>query len=107
MNKSVNYSGDYLQSNDFFTVELISIIVSNLKTRAQLLDTIILQQSICSTVTLAALILITYICNLILLTGYVPRDFGYGVTYPVPKCSSKTIELMILEVAYNRESRCI
>ena len=33
VNKSVNCSSDYLHANDFFTVELISIIVSNLKTR--------------------------------------------------------------------------
>ena len=75
MNKSVNYSGDYLQSNDFFTVELISIIVSNLKTRRTAgYDNLTAEHLLYSHP--AALILITYICNLILLIGYVPRDFG-------------------------------
>ena len=27
-------------------------------------------------------------CNLILLSGYVPLEFGKGVTFPIPKCSS-------------------
>ena len=28
---------------------------------------------------------ITYLCNLMLLTGYVPSQFGIGLTFPIPK----------------------
>ena len=63
MNKSVNYSGDYLHANDFFTVELISIIVINLKIRkAAGYDNLTAEHFLYSHP--AALILITYICKL-------------------------------------------
>ena len=33
----------------------------------------------------SGLLCITYLCNLMLLTGYVPAQFGTGVTHPIPK----------------------
>ena len=85
--KCVNYCGNYLHPDDFFTVELLSIIVSNLKTgRAAGFDGLTAEHLIHSHP--AALLLITYMCNLILLSGYVPLEFGIGVTFPIPKCSS-------------------
>ena len=67
-NKCVNYSGNYLPQTIFFTVELLSIIVSNLKTgRAAGFDGLTAEHLIHSHP--AALLLIIYMCNLILLSG--------------------------------------
>ena len=30
--------------------------------------------------------ILMYLFNLMLLSGYVPMEFGFGITYPIPKC---------------------
>ena len=66
-NKYKSYSGDYLTSDDFFTVEQINKAVVDLKVgKAAGYDGIMAEHLLYSHP--SALILITYLCNLILLT---------------------------------------
>ena len=34
----------------------------------------------------AAIVIICYLCNLMLISGHVPSEFAVGLTYPIPKC---------------------
>ena len=82
-----NYSGAYVSPEDFFSVETVSEVVNNLKTgRAAGLDGIMAEHLVYGHP--SAIILLTYLCNLILLTGYVPKQFGLGLTFPIPKGQS-------------------
>ena len=43
---------------------------------------------------LMAIVFITYLCNLMLLAGYVPDEFDVGITFPIPKeCQAKITNL--------------
>ena len=85
-NKYKSYSGDYLASDDFFTVEQINKAVVGLKVvKAAGYDGTMAEHLLYSH---PSALLITYSCNLILLTGHVPAEFGLGVTHPILKCKS-------------------
>ena len=69
---------------NFFTVELVGTVISNLKTgKAAGLDGIVVEHLLHSHP--SAVLLVTYLCNLILLTGHVPSEFGMGLTFPILK----------------------
>ena len=69
-----NYAGDFLNINDLFTIELISKIICELKTgRAPGLDGLTTEHLLnCHP---SAHLLITLLCNLILVSGHVPAQF--------------------------------
>ena len=83
-NNLKSYSGDFLSPGDFFTVELVGKIICELKTgRAPGIDNLSTEHLLhCHP---SAILLVTYICNLILLTGHVPVQMTQGVTYPLAK----------------------
>lgn len=83
--KIKNYTGDFLSVSDFFSIELVSKTICELKTgRASGLDGLSAEHlHSCHPI---AHLLITYFCNLMLLSGYVPDQFALGVTFPIPKC---------------------
>ena len=82
--KFEHYFGNFLNSSDFFTVELVAKIICGLKTgRASGADGLTAEHLLhCHP---SSHVLITYICNLMLLSGHVPAQFGLGVTFPIPK----------------------
>ena len=69
---------------DFFSVELISRIICELKlNKAAGYDNITTEHLLhCHPI---VHVFITYLCNLMLLSGLVPTEFGVGVTFPIPK----------------------
>ena len=82
----VNYVGDKMKQADFFTVELTSKLICELKTgKAPGFDNISTEHLLYCHPSVP--VYITYLCNLILLTGHVPSEFGIGVTFPIPKGS--------------------
>ena len=80
----INYSGDDLKRSDLFTVENICKIICDLKIgKAAGFDNIESEHLLyCHPV---VHVYITYLCNLILLTGHVPLEFGRGIIFPIPK----------------------
>ena len=89
-----HYVGDYLSASDFFSVELVSRIICELKNgRASGLDGLTAEPlSNCHP---SAHLIITYLCNLMLLSGHVPSQFGSGLTFPIPKIKfgNKTVSV--------------
>ena len=82
--KILGYHGDELKKDDFFSVELISQIICELKVgKAAGYDKISTEHLLnCHPI---IHVYITYLCNLILLSGHDPTEFGVGVTFPIPK----------------------
>ena len=82
--KILGYHGDELKKDDFFSVELISQIICELKVgKAAGYDKISTEHLLnCHPI---IHVYITYLCNLILLSGHVPTEFGVGVTFPIPR----------------------
>ena len=82
--KSEQYFGDFLTPQDFFTVELVSKIISSLKQhRAAGIDGLTAEHLLHSHP--SAILVINYLCNLMLISGYVPHDFLKGITFPIEK----------------------
>ena len=79
-----DYQGDQLQMKDFFSVELISRIICELKlNKAAGYDNITTEHLLhCHPI---VHVFITYLCNLMRLSGHVPTEFGVGVIFPIPK----------------------
>ena len=82
-----NYMGDELKKDDFFSVEIISKIICQLKIgKAAGLDKIETEHLLyCHPL---VHVYITYLCNLMLLSGHVPSEFGIGVIFPIQKSNS-------------------
>ena len=82
----LDYAGDRLNKNSFFSVELICKVICELKSgKASGADDITSEHIVhCHQ---AGHLLITYMCNLMLLAGHVPPQFGIGVTFPIPKAN--------------------
>ena len=82
--KFINYVGDGIDSNDFFSVELVCKLICERKTgKAAGLDKISTEHLLhCHPL---VYVYLTYLFNLMLLTGYVPLEFGIGVIFPIPK----------------------
>jgi hypothetical protein len=68
----------------YFSVELISVMICQLKTgRAPGLDGLTTEHLLnCHP---AVHLVITYLCNLMLMSGHVPAQFSVGVTFPIEK----------------------
>ena len=79
-----NYFGDHLSSESLFTTELVGKIVAELKTgRAAGIDGLTAEHLLyCHP---AAIVIICYLCNLMLISGHVPSEFAVGLTHPIPK----------------------
>ena len=86
-NEIQSYVGDFICPDDFFSVELLGKIVCELKLgRAPGIDGLTTEHFLhCHP---SAIVLLTYLCNLILLCGHVPSQFMIGITYPIEKGSS-------------------
>ena len=80
-----SYFGDHLTSESLFTTELVGKIVAELKTgRAAGIDGLTAEHLLyCHP---AAIVIICYLCNLMLISGHVPSQFAVGLTHPIPKC---------------------
>ena len=82
--KFINYCGDKIALDEYFSVELISRLICDLKVEKSAgYDGIAAEHLLhCHP---SCHVYITYLCNLMLLTGYVPSQFGIGLTFPIPK----------------------
>lgn len=79
-----HYFGDFLNLDDLFSVELISTVICELKTgRAPGLDGLTTEHLLYCHPSIH--LMITYLCNLVLLSGHVPSQFGIGLTFPIEK----------------------
>ena len=78
------YSGDALVSRDLFSVEVICKIICDLKTgKAYGFDGLMAENLLhCHP---SALVVVTYLCNLMILSGHVPSQFTKGLTFPIEK----------------------
>ena len=85
-NTFLDYAEDRLNKNSFFTVELICKVICELKSgKASGADDITSEHIVrCHQ---AGHLLLTYKCNLMLLAGHVPPQFGIGVTFSIPKAN--------------------
>ena len=83
-NKLVNYFGDILTCDDLLTIELVCKVICELKTgRASGLDGVTTEHLLyCHP---SVHLLITILCNLILMSGHVPSQFAVGLTFPLEK----------------------
>ena len=82
--KFINHCGDKIALDEYFSVELISKLICDLKVgKSAGYDGIAAEHLLhCHP---SCHVYITYLCNLMLLTGYVPSQFGIGLTFPIPK----------------------
>ena len=78
------YSGDALVSRDLFSVEVICKIICDLKTgKAYGFDGLMAENLLhCHP---SSLLVVTYLCNLMILSGHVPSQFTKGLTFPIEK----------------------
>ncbi|MFZ2538984.1 MAG: reverse transcriptase family protein [Oscillospiraceae bacterium] len=94
LERFTNYVGDHFDANKFFSVELVSLLIAELKTgKAPGPDGLTVEHLLhCHPSTI---LVITYLCNLILLSGHVPPQFGFGIIHPIPKgsCNSKCLNV--------------
>ena len=87
-NEIPTYVGDFIGPENFFTVELLGVIICELKLgRAPGIDRLTAEHLLhCHP---SAIVLLTYLCNLILLSGHIPSQFMIGITFPIEKgCST-------------------
>ena len=79
-----SYIGDILMRDDLFSVETICKIICELKPgKACGLDGLMAEHLLhCHP---AVHLIITYLCNLMLMSGHVPSQFTLGLTFPIEK----------------------
>ena len=79
-----DYIGNILTTKNLFDVEQITKIISFMKLgKSPGIDGITLEHLIHSHY--YVFVMITFLCNLMIISGYVPNEFGCGLTYPIPK----------------------
>ena len=79
-----DYIGNILTTKNLFDVEQITKLITFMKLgKSPGIDGITLEHLIHSHY--YVFVMITFLCNLMTISGYVPNEFGCGLTYPIPK----------------------